>query len=346
MLQILYTTDFRYRYATAATQQEVKDGSVSYWVPEVLQTGAYNNTQLGQTAVPQIPQVGLIKVPIDITRFVKTESEDYDLERLSNRDEIMGQIASSVAISLQADINGNFWMCVYNLFATGGQLANKNQTMILKFLGSGFQTLEDLYNSTKPEDATKLAELAKNAPNNMWLDYRRLQNVFTTFYQTYTKKIMGVRKNDITAIMCPQVDDDMMTLFRNQPNVVGGYQLNATAQGTRLGNLKYVVDPMLNNKITVGASFNGDYTLDLTGVLGIIFHRQAIAFPMNLQKVGSVIDPQNLNLRWIAKYQFGFGVLRPDLIKLLILPTKEITTPLQINNVTNPNLNADGSIKN
>lgn len=349
MLQILHTSDFRYRFATAANAQEVKDGSVNYWVPEILQTGDYSSTQYGQGAVPQIPQAGLRRIDINVQRFAKYEYETYDVERMSNSDYIIGQIASSLAIAIQADLNAQFWMRVYNLFATGGEL-NSTTTpnpniMNLKFLGSGFASLDNLYNSTQADAATQLAKYAENAPNSMWVDYRRIQNVFTQFYQTYTKQMIGVAKNDITAIMCPQVDDDMMTLFRNQPNVVGGYQLNSTAQGTRLGNLKYVVDPMLNNEITVGASFNGDYTLNLSGILGIIFHRQAIAFPMNLQTIGFVQDPNNLNPRWIAKYQFGFGVLRPNLIKLLKLPTTTIGAPLATSKVNNPALNADGSIK-
>lgn len=255
---------------------------------------------------------------------------------MSNSDFLIGQVAANLAWSIQGDMNQQFWLRVYNLFATGGELATSNQTMNLKFLGSGFTSIDDLYN--KDASAAQLAELAQNAPNSMWVDYRRIQNVFTQFYQTYTKEAIGISKNDITAIMCPQVDDDMMTLFRNQPNVVGGYQLNSTAQGTRLGNLKYVVDPMLNTNITVGQSFNGDYNGNLQGILGIIFHRQALAFPMNLNEVGMVRDPNNYNVRWIAKYQFGFGVLRPNLIKLLKLPSTTIGAALPTENVNNPNV--------
>lgn len=319
---------------------------MNYWVPEILQTGAYNNTQLGQSASPQIPQAGLKRIDINVQRFAKWEYEEFDVERMSNSDYLIGQVSSSLAISIQADLNAQFWMRVYNLFATGGELnwtdtSNPSPyTMDLQYLGSGFANIEKLYGKTDAASVSQLAELAKQSPDSMWLDYRRIQNVFTQFYQTYNKKMIGVAKNDITAIMCPQVDDDMMTLFRNQPNVVGGYQLNATAQGTRLGNLKYVVDPMLNNNITVGASFNGDYNLNLTGILGIIFHRQAIAFPMNLQEVGFVKDPNNLNPRWIAKYQFGFGVLRPNLIKLLKLPSTKIGAASATDNVNNPNITA------
>lgn len=293
---------------------------------------------MGQSAAPQVPQASIVTIPINIQRFVKYEYETFDVERLSNSDYLIGQIAASLAWSIQADLNLQFWMRVYNLFAENGQLAKSGQTMNLNFLGSGFASIEALYDKTDAASVSQLAELAKNAPNNMWIDYRRLQNVFTQFYQTYSKEAIGISKNDITAIMCPQVDDDMMTLFRNQPNVVGGYQLNSTAQGTRLGNLKYVVDPMLNTNITVGQSFNGDYNGTLSGILGIIFHRQALAFPMNLQEIGMVRDTNNLNARWIAKYQFGFGVLRPSLIKLLKLPSTNITTALPTENVNNPNV--------
>lgn len=95
---------------------------------------------------------------------------------------------------------------------------------------------------------------------------------------------------------------------------------------------------MLNTSITVGQSFNGDYNGTLSGILGIIFHRQALAFPMNLNEIGMVRDPNNYNVRWIAKYQFGFGVLRPNLIKLLKLPTTTIGAALPTENVNNPNV--------
>ena len=49
-------------------------------------------------------------------------------------------------------------------------------------------------------------------------------------------------------------------------------------------------------------------------MLGCIIHREAVAFPIGLNTVVGVINPNNGNMRYIAKYCFGKGIIRPELL--------------------------------
>ena len=74
---------------------------------------------------------------------------------------------------------------------------------------------------------------------------------------------------------------------------------------------------MLQNNIQLGTSFSKDTALDTTNFVGFIAHKEAIAFPINLMTTTQTINPDNGNPRFITKYQFGMGILRPDLIVAL-----------------------------
>ena len=74
---------------------------------------------------------------------------------------------------------------------------------------------------------------------------------------------------------------------------------------------------MLQNNIPLGTSFSADTALDTTNFVGFIAHKEAIAFPINLMTTTQTINPENGNPRFITKYQFGMGILRPDLIVAL-----------------------------
>lgn len=104
------------------------------------------------------------------------------------------------------------------------------------------------------------------------------------------------------------------------------YALADNIAGTRLGNFTYLIDEMLNNTIAAGASFSLDKNFDSSNVLGFILHNEAVAMPFNLQEMGVIKNPENLNIRTIIKYQFGIGLLRPTLIRRLVKVLTPITT--------------------
>ena len=87
--------------------------------------------------------------------------------------------------------------------------------------------------------------------------------------------------------------------------------------GYQLGSIKYMIDDMINNYIPAGTSFS-DKEFDTRKFVGFMFHNEAIAMPIDIQSITSLINPDNANVRYLAKYQFGFGILRPELIRALV----------------------------
>lgn len=77
--------------------------------------------------------------------------------------------------------------------------------------------------------------------------------------------------------------------------------------------LTLLVDNFINFSLPQGYSFNGDYAMAIK-MLGCIIHREAVAFPIGLNTVVGVINPNNGNMRYIAKYCFGKGIIRPELL--------------------------------
>ncbi len=58
---------------------------------------------------------------------------------------------------------------------------------------------------------------------------------------------------------------------------------------------------MFDTSIPLKQSFNTDYKVDLAGVIGVLFHNEAFAFPMSLDKQVSVVNVDNGNIRFIQK---------------------------------------------
>lgn len=86
-----------------------------------------------------------------------------------------------------------------------------------------------------------------------------------------------------------------------------------TMEKFEFNGLTLLVDNFINFSLPQGYSFNGDYNMNLT-MLGFIIHREAVAFPIGLNTVVGVINPNNGNMRYIAKYCFGSGIIRPELL--------------------------------
>lgn len=95
-------------------------------------------------------------------------------------------------------------------------------------------------------------------------------------------------------------------------------------EGTQIGNFRYFIDKMLNNNIPAGTSFSKDVALDTSNFIGFVAHNEAIAMPMNYMSTQMVTDPNTGNPKFITKYQFGIGLIRPDLIFGIVktVPTK------------------------
>lgn len=292
ILKILADSSFSYITATIGDKRQVAAGSVSYQLPEILQTEAYGD---GTTGFQNINS-GLIDIPVNIRRTVKYTYEMFDYARLGFFTGVVGMIANSVAMSIQNDLNANFWSFLISQFdLTNGTLRAQNLT--LPDLGVDFT------NPVAPTAEAVRAALFK-------LQIKAIQ-----INKTYNKRALGIPKEELMIFLAPECDAVIRQSYYNQPNQLAERIVAKDLVGKPLGaGLWYYLDKMLNNSIPAGTSFSKDQALTTTGFLGFIIHNEAVAMPFNFNSIIMVTDTTNGNPRFIAKYQFGIGLLRDNLI--------------------------------
>ncbi|MGL5204851.1 MAG: hypothetical protein ACRC63_01215 [Metamycoplasmataceae bacterium] len=294
VLRILSDSSFSYLTATMKNPNEVKSGSVSYYTPEIIQTENYG---AGTTASGKV-NAGLTTITIDTRRTAKYDIETFDLTRLENANQIIGMVSMGLAMAILNDLNAHFLAFVTD--ALKGNLKSQNLAV------------PDLLDDT----GTLTPEKSRTVMN-------KIQMKVAQFSKLFNKKIMGIKKAEILVILDAIGDINMRNAFWG---VLGGKEvvLAEDLVGVQLGNFKYFIDNMINNSIPLGTSFSKDKALDTTNFAGVLLHNEAVAMPLNYNGITMVIDPVTANPRYIAKYQFGIGLVRPDLICGLVktLPTK------------------------
>ena len=288
VLEILSNDKLSYLTATITNPAQVKNGTVSYYVPEIIGSGEYGTAGEGTNFVE--PAAGLVSINIDKRRQNKYEVETFDISRLNESGYILGVVAAGIARAIQADLNAEYLTFIASQFKTGGNL--QTQVLELANVGKG--------------DPTLTPELSR-------VDYNRIQLQIAKFQKMFDKRMLGVGVNEIYGVLSVEADIDIRNAFWNQPNTLGNFVIKETLEGVKLGNLNYFVDVMLNNNIAANSSFSNKQ-LQTTGLVGLIMHREAVGMPINIQQTMQTINPENGNLRFITKYQFGIGILRPKLI--------------------------------
>lgn len=291
VLEILSNDKLSYLTATITNPAQVKNGTVSYYVPEIIGSGEYGTAGEGTNFVE--PAAGLVSINIDKRRQNKYEVETYDISRLNESGYILGVVAAGIARAIQADLNAEYLTFIVSQFKNGtGTLALAGQILELDNVGKGNPAL---------------------TPEQSRVDYNRIQLQIAKFQKMFDKRMLGVGVNEIYGVLSVEADIDLRNAFWNQPNTLGNFVIKETLEGVKLGNLNYFVDVMLNNTIGAGTSFS-DKQLQTAGLVGLIMHREAVGMPINIQQTMQTINPENGNLRFITKYQFGIGILRPKLI--------------------------------
>lgn len=287
VLRILYDSNFSYLTATIANPRQVNAGSVSYQIPEILQAENY----LTGASDFQTLQSGIVEVHIKTRRTVKYTYETFDQSRLGDMAGVIGMIANSVAMSIQNDLNLHFWNGVAEQFKkTTGTL--RKQSIQLPNLTKKTATIDEIKTAVK-ELQWKTTEISK----------------------TFSKLAIGVPKSELMIFLDPFADINIRQMYYNQPNSLGHRVVANNLEMIQLGGgVSYTLDKMLGSNIGANTSFSKDVALDLTDYVGFIIHNEAIAMPFNLNSMVSVIDQTNGNPRMIAKYQFGFGIIRPWLV--------------------------------
>lgn len=300
VLRILRSNKLSYMSATLRNPGQVATGTVSYYVPEIIQTNYYG---AAGSRTFSVPQTGLVSFNLDKRRDAKWEVEQFDIARLQDSTYLLSVIAAGLAGAIQNDLNAEYLAFLTTQFKqTDGAL--KDQTVEIPTL---WKTSVDV----TPEDCRK--------------DFLLLQHKVIEFTKKFNKKMLGLEKNEVFAVLSYEADINLRNAFWNQPNELGRKVIEETLEGQQLGLLKYFTDPMLQNNIANGASYSADTALDTTNFVGFIAHKEAIAFPINLMTTTQTINPDNGNPRFITKYQFGIGILRPDLIVALRKTGTQIT---------------------
>ena len=288
VLEILSNDKLSYLTATITNPAQVKNGTVSYYVPEIIGSGDYGTA--GEGVQFTEPAAGLVSINIDKRRQNKYEVETFDISRLNESGYILGVVAAGIARAIQADLNAEYLTFIVSQFKQDGNL--QTQVLELENVGKGNPAL---------------------TPEQSRVDYNRIQLQIAKFQKMFDKRMLGVGVNEIYGVLSVEADIDLRNAFWNQPNTLGNFVIKETLEGVKLGNLNYFVDVMLNNTIGAGTSFS-DKQLQTTGLVGLIMHREAVGMPINIQQTMQTINPENGNLRFITKYQFGIGILRPKLI--------------------------------
>lgn len=178
-------------YATATIREpsQVKTGSVSYYVPEIIGAEAYGSA----SSSFDVPQASLVNVKIDTRDWIHYEYETFDVERLGESDYILSMIASGIAMAIQARLNAAFLQNLADAFSTNAETASMRTQKI------------ELAYVVKPEIARKPDE-ARN-------DYYALQYAHMKINQMFDKNKLGVPKSEIMAIVAPVVDIGLQQAF-------------------------------------------------------------------------------------------------------------------------------------
>ena len=283
-------------------EAQARAGTIWFDKPEIIQNQEYvdsyntpTTTAEGQTPPApagggtnyyQTPVSRQIAINIDKTRAAGYQVETFDLVSLGNPNAILGQIASSLAMAMTKQLNATFLQYLVDYFA-----------------GAGSKQITAL---------DVLDKEAYNTPEACRADLDKLTKRLARFTQLYDKEKAGIDGGQFVTVTSPIVHVNMMNAFWNQ-------------QGSLpmlLGREKYYVfqdiitiqDGMLQNKILKGESFSKDTDLDTSTLAAFMIHNEAIAMPIVYNGTFNMVNQFNGNPLFLAKYKYGIGLVRPDLI--------------------------------
>lgn len=282
-LRILSDMSLSYLSATIKNPNDVKFGTVSYYRPELIQVNDYGTG----TTTFDAPQVGNVDVNLSIRRTGKWTYEEFDLARMGGVESVIGMIANGLALGIQADLNAHFITYVTQELKT----TLKAQNIQIALFGQA--------------NPAATPEQCRVAMNQLKFKVGQLSKM-------YTKDKLGVSQAEIVTLLSVESDILIENAFWGQQ---GGIEIILGGLKTKkFGNVRYIIENMLNNKIDATTSFSKDKTLDTTNFNGLIIHNEAIAMPMNFLTGKFIVDPVNGNPKYLMKYQFGIKILRPELV--------------------------------
>lgn len=286
VLKILSSMNLSYLSATIKNPNDVKNGSVTFYRPELIQVGDYGTTPT--TGTFDAAQVPSFQVNLSTRRVGRWTYEEFDLSRMGGVESVMGMIANGLALSVQADLNAHFLDYVTTQLKT----TLKAQNLVLP-------------NLAPADPAAMTPEISRQAMNALKYKVGQLSKM-------YDKAKLGVPYSEIITLLSVESDIVIENAFWGQQGSIEIILNGLTTK--KFGNVNYLVENMLLQNIAAASSFSKDKALDTSNFCGLILHNEAIAFPMNFM-TGKFITNQNSgNPQFIMKYQFGLGIIRPELV--------------------------------
>ena len=191
VLEILSNDKLSYLTATITNPAQVQNGTVSYYVPEIIGSGDYGTAGEGTNFVE--PAAGLVSINIDKRRQNKYEVETFDISRLNESGYILGVVAAGIARAIQADLNAEYLTFIVSQFKNGtGTLAQAGQILELAEVGKGNPAL---------------------TPEQSRVDYNKIQLQIAKFQKMFDKRMLGVGVNEIYGVLSVEADIDIRNAF-------------------------------------------------------------------------------------------------------------------------------------
>lgn len=316
-------------FLTATTKPDfTRAGSAYYRKIQVIQNEQYR----GSNNSFQEPQADMIRVDLDSAMVSKYSYEIFNMNRVSTADELLSQIASSLYIGMQQQLNAAFLLFLkYHTLNNQAHInAIKTQTA---WQGANFITpqAERQYIKVKAlgmtrkevggtwSDGGALTPPSTIKPINeygdmVYGDVLDIQMLVDELGTIYSKETIGINKTEFNNIISAKGQTSLSAIGRNQTaGTVGNFQIEKVS-GKVIDGFKFITENMLDTITAAGASFNKDYTIDMKNVVGFLIHNEAVCMPIGEVYAWADKDPSSGNFLFGLRWMYGIGFLRPQLV--------------------------------
>lgn len=277
-------------------------GRVYYRKPQVVQTNAYSVGQISNDMI----QVGQEYVDINVQRTANYQYETFDSARIADWGSVESEVARSLALSIMLDHNAHFLSGLKTYF--DAHIFDEDITPY-------FLIAPKLVDKTATVD-----EIMAIVKDIAWLK--------GDIEKTYSRYYEGVNSAEVYGIFDAYAEANinyaiMRGLFSADAGVSiaqnGAIGTNGSeVKVQKVWGISFLIDNLVNLSVPAGQSWAKDYNYDMSNYIGFVIHNEFAAMPLSLNTVRMVYDTNNANPKWIAKYGFGFGIVRPGLGRAII----------------------------
>ena len=295
---------------------DVRAGTVYIRQPMIPQSRPYSVSQV----VNEVPQVDSVKIDIDSRRTNFYEIESFDTSRIIDADAVLGEIAGGLSSAIMADMSAHYFLMLADYF--------ENDT-----IGNSRVIVSSTFGEPTATEAQAKA------------DSFLLGTTRVNLEKTYSRKYIGVPGSEILSVIDGYGVLNMVkgTTTGNSGDMALGLIQAGGFAVRELWGTRYVQCNLigLGADVATGQSWALDYAYDMSNYRAFIIHTEAFAFVINNMQIESVRNQNNLNIRYIAKYQFGGGRVRDLAYAIVHAPlttelkkARKTNSPLFIKNMT------------